>query len=175
MNRREFLRSTAVAAASVSMVSSGLAAESTGVHWPIGCVNRPWHEKTDWGFDTALDGIKAAGYKIIGLLRTGANEPLTGPNATQDYLAKLKERIAARGLKVNMAALRTANDLPLEDQIKNMRKQIDHALFVGAKFGLTFGVNAPAEYENYYKLMHDAAGYAKEKGLNVVLKPHGGA
>src|SRR5580765_8222262 len=102
MNRREFLRNTATAAATVSIIPSTLAAESGGVHWPIGCFNRPWHEKTDWGFDTALDGIKAAGYKIIGLLRTGANEPLTGPNATEDYLKKLKERIAARGLKVNM-------------------------------------------------------------------------
>jgi sugar phosphate isomerase/epimerase len=175
MNRREFLRNTAAAAATTSILPSTFAAESMGVHWPVGCFNRPWHEKTDWGFDTALDGIKAAGYKIIGLLRTGANEPLTGANATEDYLKGLKDRIAARDLKVNMAALRAANEQPLADQIKNMRKQIDHAVFVGAEFGLTFGVDKAEHFENYYKLMQDAAPYAKDKGLKVVLKPHGGA
>jgi sugar phosphate isomerase/epimerase len=177
MNRREFLRNTAVAAATVSIIPSTLAADSGGVHWPIGCFNRPWHqdEKTDWGLDVALDGIKAAGYKIVGLLRTGREEPLTGPDAKEDYLKKLKERIAVRGLSVNMAALRTANDRPLADQIKNMRKQIDHATFVGAEFGLTFGVDKAEHVENYYKLMQDASAYAKDKGLKVVLKPHGGA
>ena len=175
MQRREFLRNATLAVAATALPSPILAAESKGVHWPIGCFNRPWHEKTDWGLDTALDGIKAAGYKIVGLLRTGVNEPLAGPNATEDYLKKLKERIAVRGLKVNMAALRTANEATLEDQIKNMREQIDHAVFVGAEFGLTFGVDKAEHFENYYKLMQDAAPYAQEKGLKVVLKPHGGA
>src|SRR6266850_262919 len=175
MKRREFLRNATLAVAATALPSPILAAESKGVHWPIGCFNRPWHEKTDWGLDTALDGIKAAGYKIVGLLRTGVNEPLAGPNATEDYLKKLKERIAVRGLKVNMAALRTANEATLEDQIKNMREQIDHAVFVGAEFGLTFGVDKAEHFENYYKLMQDAAPYAQEKGLKVVLKPHGGA
>jgi len=132
-------------------------------------------KEKDWGLDTALDGIKAAGYKIIGLLRRQAKDPLAGSDATQEYLKGLKGRIAARGLKTNMAALRTNNSLSLEDQIKEMRKQIDNARFLGAEFGLTFGVDSPAHFENYYKLMQDAAPYAEEKGLKVVLKPHGGA
>src|SRR5712672_1507250 len=116
MNRRKFLRTTTAVAVTASILPrSTLAADSKGVHWLIGCFNRPWHEKTDWGFDTALGGIKAAGYKIIGLLRTGANEPLAGPDATEDYLKKLKQRVASHGLKVNMAALRTGNNSPLED------------------------------------------------------------
>jgi sugar phosphate isomerase/epimerase len=176
MNRRAFIQKASLAAVAVSSLpTTAPAAENKGVHWPIGCFNRPWHEKTDWGLDTALDGMKAAGYKITGLLRTGANEPLIGTEATQEYLDKLKKRIAARGLKVNMAALRTKNDLPLEEQIKRMRKQIDNAVFVGAEFGLTFGVNSAGEYENYYKLMQNASAYAKDKGLKIVLKPHGGA
>ena len=176
MNRREFVHRTGLAVASTVMSPALLqAAQSKGVHWPIGCFNRPWHEKKDWGLDTALDGIKAAGYKIVGLLRGGKDDPLTGADATQEYLEKLKTRIAQRGLTVNMAALRSGGGKPLEDQIKNMRKQIDHAVFVGAEFGLTFGSDRPDEYENYYELMQDAAPYAKDKGLKIVLKPHGGA
>jgi len=176
MNRREFVHRTGLAIASTTLFPAlAQAAEPKGVHWPIGCFNRPWHEKTDWGLDTALDGIKAAGYKMVGLLRGGAGEPLTGAEATEEYLAKLKTRIAQRGLKVNMSALRAASSRPIEDQIKNMRKQIDHAVFVGAEFGLTFGADREDQFENYYKLMQDAAPYAKDKGLKVVLKPHGGA
>src|SRR4029077_4873835 len=102
MNRRQFLRNATLAAAATALLpQTTFAAESKGVNWPIGCFNRPWHEKTDWGLDTALDGIKAAGYKFTGLLRTGKNDPLTGPEATQEYLEKLKQRIAQRGLKLN--------------------------------------------------------------------------
>jgi sugar phosphate isomerase/epimerase len=177
MNRRHFLRTTATTATAIALVPDGviLAAESKGVNWPIGCFNRPWHEKKDWGLDTALDGIKAANYKIVGLLRVGPNEPLTGSGATVEYLEGLKKRIAARDLKVNMAALRNKNDLPIAGQIKDLRKQIDNARFLGAEFGLTFGVNSASEYENYYKLMQDAAAYGQDKGLKIVLKPHGGA
>jgi sugar phosphate isomerase/epimerase len=176
MNRRQFIRSAALATTATALSPNLLnAVESKGVNWPIGCFNRPWHEKVDWGLNTGLDGIKAAGYKLLGLLRGGQGEPLTGAEASQEYLQKLKERIASRGLDVNMTALRIRPNAPLEDQTKNMRKQIDNAIFIGAKFGLTFGADSPANYENYFSVMRDAAPYAQEKGLKIVLKPHGGA
>jgi sugar phosphate isomerase/epimerase len=176
MNRREFIRtSTAAAAASLIPLSLSAAEIKHGVRWPIGCFNRPWAEKKNWGLDTALDGIKEAGYKWVGLLRGDAKDKLSGAEATQEYLEGLKKRIAGRGLKLNMCALRTKNELPLEEQIKNMRKQVDNARFLGAEFGLTFGVDAPKYFDNYFKLMRETAPYAQEKGLKVVLKPHGGA
>ena len=46
---------------------------------------------------------------------------------------------------------------------------------MGVEFLLTFGANNAEQYEDYYKLMQDAAAYAQERGLKVVLKPHGGA
>ena len=148
-----------------------------GVNWPIGCLERPWFEsKSPWIYDTALDGIKAAGYKLMGLLRSsGKDEPLIGSDATPEYLAGLKQRIAARGLTVNMGALRINKQQALEEQIKDIRKQIDNGKTVGVEFLLTFGASSADKYEDYYKLMRDAAPYAHERGLKVVLKPHGGA
>ena len=154
------------------------AAEPTkGVSWPIGCFNRPWlEEKNNWSYDTVLDGIQAAGYKYTGLLtRPGKDEPFIGSDATAEYLAELKKKIAARNLKLVMGALRTKNDLPLEAQIKDMRQQIDNGKTVGVEFLLTFGVDNPAQFETYYKLMQDAAAYSQERGMKLVLKPHGGA
>ncbi len=163
--------------ATTVLPTNNLAAAETanGVRWPIGCFNRPWFgDKKSWGYDAALDGIKAAGYKLTGLLTRSAKEPLIGSDATPAYLAVLKQKIAAHSLKVIMGALRTKNDLPLEDQIKDVRQQIDNGKTVGVEYLLTFGVNDAAHLKNYYKLMHDAATYAQEHGSKLVLKPHGG-
>jgi sugar phosphate isomerase/epimerase len=181
MNRRQFLHTTALAATAGALLPlhTLLAAEKPkGVSWPIGCFNRPWlgDKNNPWGYDTALDGIKAAGYKLTGLLtRPGKDEPLLGSDATPEYLANLKKRIAARGLKVNIGALRIKFDLPLAEMIKDTRQQINNGKTMGVEFLLTFGANNPRQYENYYKLMQDAAAFAQERSMKVVLKPHGGA
>src|ERR1043166_7599020 len=180
MKRREFIRTTAMAANMVTLVSvertRAADGKGNGVHWPIGCFNRPWlGDKKNWGYDVALDGIKAAGYKLTGLLTRSPKEPFTGSDATPEYLAALKKRIAARGLVVNMSALRTKDDLPLEEETRDLLKQIDNAKFMGVEFLLTFGVNKAEHFEKYYHVMHDAAAYAQERGMKLVLKPHGGA
>src|SRR5947199_7218896 len=119
MNRRLFLQTTAMAATATTIcpLTCAEAADTKpkGVRWPIGCFNRPWAgDKKNWGYDAALDGIKAAGYKLTGLMTRGPKEPLTGSDATPEYLAELKKKISARGLAVNMTALRTKDELPLE-------------------------------------------------------------
>jgi sugar phosphate isomerase/epimerase len=182
MNRRQFLHTTSLAAAAgaflpLNALPAGAAEKPSGVSWSIGCFNRPWlGEKANaWNYDTALDGIKAAGYKLTGMLTRTAKEPFIGSDATPEYLADLKKKIAARGLAVNMGALRVKSNLPLAEQIKDTRQQIDNGTTMGVEFLLTFGANDAKEYEDYYKLMRDASAYAQEHGLKVVLKPHGGA
>ncbi|MGH9847367.1 MAG: sugar phosphate isomerase/epimerase family protein, partial [Blastocatellia bacterium] len=141
------------------------------VNWPIGCFNRPW---TKWSFDQTLKEIKAAGYKSTGLLSRTKDEPFIAAEATPDYLENLKKRIAASGLAANMGALRSRHNIPLEESIKEVRKQIDNAKFLSLKFALSFGADKPEEFAHYYKVMHEAAAYAQEKGVKLVMKPHGG-
>jgi sugar phosphate isomerase/epimerase len=177
MNRRQFIHTTALTATTLLSLRTASAAEkAAGVSWPIGCFNRPWlGDKNKWDYDTALDGIKAAGYKLTGMLTRTGKEPFIGSDATPEYLAELKKRIAARGLAVNMGALRIKFEQPLAEQIKDARQQIDNGKTMGVEFVLTFGANSPAQYEDYYKLMQETSAYAQERGLKVVLKPHGGA
>src|SRR5204863_2977010 len=115
MNRREFIGRTALATTAVAVgpIASAAAEARDGgsPRWPIGCFNRPWAEKKKWEYEVALTGIKEAGYHLTGLLSRSAKEPLIGSDATPEYLTRLKERIAAHGLKANMGALRTKNDL----------------------------------------------------------------
>jgi sugar phosphate isomerase/epimerase len=40
---------------------------------------------------------------------------------------------------------------------------------------LTFGVDGPAHFENFYRLMADGAAQAERHGVQIAMKPHGGA
>ncbi|HZS05799.1 MAG TPA: sugar phosphate isomerase/epimerase [Blastocatellia bacterium] len=171
MNRREFIQQAAIAGAATLNLSGADVVEAKGVKWQIGCFNRPW---TKWNYDVTLDGIKAAGYKLTGLLSRTKDEPFIGADATPEYLDGLKKKIAERGLKANMGALRSRHSIPLEDSIREVRKQIDNAHFLKLEYVLTFGVDKPEEYGHFYKVMSDAAAYAKEREVKLVMKPHGG-
>jgi sugar phosphate isomerase/epimerase len=173
MNRRTFLQHTivgGVSAAAGASLSRSLGA--AGVNWPIGCFNRPW---TTWSFDQALLQIKAAGYKTTGLLTRTKDEPFIGVDATPQYLAKLKQQIADSGLHANMGALRTRHTIPLDESIADARRQIDNASTLALAYLLTFGVDRPEQYDQYYKVMSDAAAYSQERGIKLVMKPHGGS
>jgi sugar phosphate isomerase/epimerase len=173
VNRREFLQRTIVGGATATVAASFVQPFTAGaVRWPIGCFNRPW---TTWSFDDALNQIKAAGYDTMGLLTRTKQEPFIGADATPDYLSALKQRIAGSGLKANMGALRTRHNIPLEESIKDARTQIGNAETLGLTYLLTFGVDRPEEFEHYYSVMTDAAAYAQERRIKLVMKPHGGA
>lgn len=175
LTRRDFLVRTSAAAA-VGLLPAATAplaraAAPAPSRWPIGCFNRPW---TKWSLDEGLDSIKAAGYRLTGLLTPSKDNPLNGSGATPEYLAGVKQKLAARGLKANLGSLRVKTDGPLAAAIADTRKQLDNIHTLGLEFALTFGASKPEQYAQYFKVMADAAAYAQERGIKVVLKPHGG-
>jgi sugar phosphate isomerase/epimerase len=173
--RREFLGDSALILAGATMAGGApglLAATPPGVKWPIGCFNRPW---TKWPYADTLKSIKAAGYGITGLLTRTKDDPFIAADATPEYLDGLKRAIAASGLTANLGALRIRLDVPIEETIKGLRKEIDNAAFLGLKYVITFGTDRPEQFENYFKAMAVAAAYGAEKGIQVVMKPHGGS
>src|SRR5437867_6408917 len=172
MKRREFLQQTVLGGAAFGLSVSRSAPVDASVRWPIGCFNRPW---TTWSFDDTLAQIKAAGYQTTGLLTRTKDEPFIGADATPEYLARLKQRLAASGLKANMGALRSRHDIPLSESITEVRKQIENADGLKLTYLLSFGVDKPDEYAHYYKVMSDAAAYAQERRIKLVMKPHGGS
>ena len=170
MNRRTFLHSAVLIGTTLATlpVTKSFAAD---LGWPIGCFNRAW---TNWSYDDALDGIAAAGYKITGLLSGHRGEQFTSSAATPEYLDQLKKRIAQRGLAVNMTAIRFRPEAGLADNIADVRKQIENAARLELQFMLTFGVDQPRYYDDFYRLMADAAAQAEKRQVRIVLKPHGG-
>jgi sugar phosphate isomerase/epimerase len=171
MNRRTFLRRTTLLAGSLAATPWPAAAAAGRPAWPIGCFNRAW---TNWSYDDALDGIAAAGYKLTGLLSGHRGEAFTSAQATPEYLDGLKKRIAQRGLAVNMTAIHFRPGADPGDNIADVRKQIENAARLELKFMLTFGVDKPEHYEDFYRLMADATVQAEKRNVRIVLKPHGG-
>ena len=171
MNRRDFLRAVTLSASVFSSLALMHSWAGTAVNWPIGCFNRPW---TQWSYDDALDGIAAAGYKVTGLLSTHRGEAFTSSGASPAYLDGLKKRIAQRGLSVNMTAIRFRPNAPLAHNIADLEKQIENAARLEVKFMLTFGVDGPQHYEDFYRLMAASAPKAEKHGIQIALKPHGG-
>lgn len=170
VNRREFIRHALVAGGATTIVNSA-DARTKGVKWQIGCFNRPW---TKWPFDQTLKEIKAAGFQTTGLLTRTKEEPFIGTDATPAYLEGLKKRIAGTGLVVNMGALRSRHDVPLEESIREVRTQIDNARVLALKYVLSFGADKPEEFLHYAKVMSYAASYAQDKDIKLAMKPHGG-
>ncbi|HEY0549884.1 MAG TPA: sugar phosphate isomerase/epimerase [Verrucomicrobiae bacterium] len=171
MNRRKFLRDATIATTALANLTLNGAFAAEKPNWPIGCFNRPWAK---WSYDDALDGIRDAGYKVTGLLTGQKGEAFTSSEATPEHLNDLKKRIAQRGLSANMTAIRFKPDAPLADNVADLRKQIENAARLELKFMLTFGVDKPEHYENFYRLMADAAAETDKRGIRLVMKPHGG-
>jgi len=153
------------------LINSTTQSLNTGVAWPIGCFNRPW---TQWPFPEALAAIKAAGYQTTGLLSRTSAEPFIGTEATPAYLANLQQQLAASGLTANLGALRSRHNIPVAESLAEVQQQLDNAHFLGLSYVMSFGVDEPAEFTHYNQVMHEAAAYAAEKGIRLVMKPHGG-
>ncbi len=168
MTRRQFIGSTFAA----TVAGSALLEAADKPRWEIGCFNRPWGA---WSYDVALDGLKAGGFKLTGLVGDHKGDVGLATSATPEYIAALKKRIDERSLTPNIAWLKTRHDTPVADSIAGCRKLVDYAAQLGLKYLLSGGVSVEGQYDNYYATMADAAKYAADKGVNMVLKPHGGS
>jgi sugar phosphate isomerase/epimerase len=180
IDRRQFIRTLGSCAfgalATTALAETALRPDEQrrkerGVNWQTGCFNRPWGR---WGYDAALEGMKTAGYRLTGILGDHAGEPFLTPEATPDYLDSLKRRIADRGLTPVIGWLRTRHDIPLEESVRLARIQIDNGQRMGLKYLMTVGVDPREAYDHFYRVMAESAKYAAERGIQIVLKPHGG-
>ncbi len=170
--RRHFLENTALALAAAA-VGPGLRAAATASSraWTIGCLNRPW---TKWSADEMLDGVKSAGFRLLGLQTPTPADPFAGATATREYLAELKDKIAARGLEAFQGRLQTRDAAPEADEAAAIRRQIDHAEYLGLRVLINTGTAKVDAYPKWYRAMALAAAYGADHGVEIVVKPHGG-
>lgn len=172
MRRREFL---GVAGAMVSGVACGCAGGPGRGEWVIGCYTRPWVKED---YRVALDGIAAAGYRHAGLMLTqGGAKPalLVSVDTPEEEAAKIGGEAKSRGLSVVSiygGDFRAAKSV--DEGIAGLRHLIDNCVACGCPSLLLGGNGKPEVQEAYYKAVAECCAYATEKGIEMVLKPHGG-
>jgi sugar phosphate isomerase/epimerase len=175
VSRRRFLSRTgtvAVGALTVSGVESGLAAGSA-VDWAVGCFNRPWG---NFSFDDALDGLQAGGFKTTGLVgqHKQKTEALLRPDSQADYLARLRERIEAHGLKPVVAWISGITARDREGKVAELKAFADNAAKLGVGTLLSGGPRRNEGVRLYSGMISELAAHAADKGVKVAMKPHGG-
>jgi len=166
--RRRFL-----AAAAAGLVAPQLlhAAEAPAKPaWQIGCWTRPWDKHE---YRVALDAIVEAGFKHAGLMTAKGKGGLVISTATTPEEAQqIGEEVKKRGLSVPCVY---GGGFPLgEAGVAALKKLLDCCVAAGAKALMAGGTGDPKANDLYYKTIAEVCPYAAEKGVEIVLKPHGG-
>ena len=93
---------------------------------------------------------------------------------TPEMLAAMKEKLAARGLKSNIASLPTTTDMALADAVAAAQRVVANAHALGQRFALNLGLYDEELWLDWCKVMREAAAYGQERGVKVVVKHHHG-
>lgn len=202
LTRRDFLgvASAAGAAAMLPLSSDGSASAATATQasqrpraaWAIGCHSRPFGSfraaQTE-NPDYILDSVKAAGYQYADMISAappgagrGGGAPVASGgggrgavDVTPEMIAAMKQKLAARGLKSNIASLPTAGrDIALADAIAAAQRIVANAHALGQRYALNLGIYEEERWLDWCKVMREAAAFGQERGVKVVVKHHHG-
>jgi len=173
--RRDFLSNVTGIAVSGALAGAALAeaADKEPEGWQVGCFTRPWDKHE---YRVALDAIAEAGFKHAGLMTAKAPGGLVISTATSLEQAKeIGEELKKRGLSCPCVY---GGGFPvgqsLEPGIAALKKLVDNCVAAGAKALMVGGIGDPKLYDAFYKTIAECCPYAAEKGIEIVLKPHGG-
>ncbi len=146
----------------------------TDEKWQIGCYTRPW---ANYDYRVALDAIAEAGFKYAGLMTTKSKKSnlIISVSTSLEEARRVGREVEKRGLKVPSVY---GGDIPvaksLEAGIEGMKKLIDNCAACGAKNLLMGGTGNKKLFKLYYKAIAECCDYAREKGIGISIKPHGG-
>ncbi|MBM4038008.1 MAG: sugar phosphate isomerase/epimerase, partial [Planctomycetes bacterium] len=165
--RRGFL---AAAGLGLAAARAGAAEQQKPSGWQVGCWTRPWDKHE---YRVALDAIAEAGFKHGGLMTTkGKSNLVISTATTPEEAQQVGEEVKKRGLSVPCAY---CGGFPLgEPGVAALKKLIDCCVAATSKALMVGGTGDAKSNDAYYKTIADACPYAAEKGIEIVLKPHGG-
>ncbi|HIE51773.1 MAG TPA: sugar phosphate isomerase/epimerase [Armatimonadetes bacterium] len=136
----------------------------------LGCFNRPWGP---WPLERALAGIAQAGFTGVGLLRQQGELVVSADSLPQE-VGQVAGTILSYGLTPVTFLSRTGAQQPLTEALAHLRREIDNVCRLGAGYLLHCGVAQEDLYDQFYEVMRQGAAYAQARGVQIVLKPHGG-
>jgi sugar phosphate isomerase/epimerase len=162
-------RRTLFAVPSLAFAQSGAAP----TRFQLACMTLPY---SPFPLERALTGIKSSGYDYVAWgtshRESGAAKPVMAIDAPPAEAARLAARCRNMGLDPVMM-FATVN-LEAPNALDAHLRRIDQAAAAKLPFLLTFGKTMPGEYETFVGNLKKIAPRAKQAGVMVVIKQHGG-
>jgi sugar phosphate isomerase/epimerase len=127
--------------------------------------------------ERALTGIKASGYNFVawGVNHkdgSGATKPVLAVDAPPRDAAQLAAR--CRGMGLEPVMMFSTVHLEAPTALDAHLRRIDQAAAARIPFLLTFGKTSPGEYETFVRNLTQMAPKARQAGVMIVIKQHGG-
>lgn len=121
----------------------------------LGCYNRPWKE---FSLDDAFKGIKDAGFDYVSFMKHRFGPDTVGHIITEDQNNDFIDEVISKAKSYGVT--------PLMQHGKLSRRMIDKVKYAGLKYITTSG--------GYFDELPDIAEYARQQGITIAIKPHGG-
>lgn len=172
--RRSFVK--AVSAALVASSLNGFAAASPSrakTKFQIACMTLPYSQ---FPLQRALEGIASSGFKYVAWGTThkeqGGERPVIAPDAPPENARALAARCRALGLEPLMMF---SGIYPEHDNaVSIFTGRIKQAAAAGIPQVLTFGHTKGANRELWIKRFKELGPIARDHGVMIVIKQHGG-
>jgi sugar phosphate isomerase/epimerase len=170
LTRRAFLLSTTLALAGASTFGADAKKKT---RFQIACMTLPYSQ---FPLERALNGIRSAGYQYVAWGTThkenGKEIPVMAPDAAPEKARALGERCRDLGLiPVMMFSVIYPED---NRAMEIFQSRIKQAAAAGIPQILTFGHTKGGNRELWVKRFKELAPIAKDHGVMIVIKQHGG-
>jgi len=159
MTRRELL----------AMPAALATAQAAPTRFQLACMTLPY---AAFPLERALTGIRAAGYSYVGWGVTHERQPAMAVEAPPADAARLARRCRDVGLAPVMM-FATVN-VEAANAVDAHRRRIAQAAAAGIPYLLTFGKTVQGEYNAFVGNLKAMAPDAKQAGVTVLIKQHGG-
>jgi sugar phosphate isomerase/epimerase len=140
----------------------------------IACMTLPY---AAFSFDRALKGLAGAGYKYVawGATHKEADGQVRQALPVEAPASAAKELSAkSRDLGLEPVMMFSLVNVEAPDSVKLHTRRIQQAAAAGVPFILTFGHTRIASYEAWIQNLKKLGPVAREAGVTVVIKQHGG-
>jgi len=172
MDRREFLGMGAAALAAARLAPAQ-DAKKDPTRFQVGCMTLPYSQ---FPFERALTGIKAAGYKYVALYTThkedGKPVPVLAPEDPPEKAKSVGQKCRDLGLEplLMFSGIYPENPKGLEVLTQRLKQAAAAKIPQVLTFGHTKGGNRELWIERFKKL----GPIARDLGVLLVVKQHGG-
>ncbi len=136
----------------------------------LGCFTRPWGR---YALREALAGIAAAGYRNVGLASV-ADTPLFSDEWSDESNAQVAGLVSEHGLCAQVTFGNPDVSLRTREAVAKFARQLDWCKDLGIAYVVLLGTEDPGRYEAWFDAARGCLDAAAERGITLVLKPHGG-